>query len=387
MTVFLLVSIAFIAMTHYDPNESLFSLRSGPGAPLFDRFSFTTYPEVLPIPKKPDGIKVVGLIFFGRRDRVKILNCYLERNLVENGGWLDEVVWFRNTDVEEDLEYLDQLVDEHPTYRTLKLPEGTKNAYNYAWAQLERGKFYIKLDDDVVWLADDTIPRIVTLKNNNPHYLVTSANMINSPLLGWVHYHAGALHPYLPEFDVYEPPVVDTRPKSWRYTDYPLWDGPSDYHFDIKQQPPFENHRWLRLRNYTDIHRTPIEFMDYDPWGISLNEWGIATVQHYSFLENLADNRLDRYKFGRTWVTDYSRLSINCICVYADDILDMPMTDDDSDEEYLTVTLPKKLKKSVAVDLHGIAVHFSFMFQTQVSQTDLFARYKNYAEEKVCGKR
>jgi hypothetical protein len=51
--------------------------------------------------------KIVGLIFFGRRDRASILDRYLKNCLVSSGGWLDEVVWGVNTSDTDDLAYLD----------------------------------------------------------------------------------------------------------------------------------------------------------------------------------------------------------------------------------------------------------------------------------------
>src|ERR1700710_1343156 len=44
--------------------------------------------------QRPEGLKkIVGLVFYGRPETVSILDCYLKRNLVQNGGMLDEVVW------------------------------------------------------------------------------------------------------------------------------------------------------------------------------------------------------------------------------------------------------------------------------------------------------
>ncbi|RMD41666.1 hypothetical protein DV735_g3432, partial [Chaetothyriales sp. CBS 134920] len=377
--------------SHYSVNEALFALRLRPNNPdppslSPDRLGFSADMGVKEF-RKPEGIKVIGLVFFGRRDRVEIMKCFLEKNLVENGGWLDEVHWLQNTKKEDDLEYLEQILDEHPSYRRIDLTDGgagsTDDAFVFAWGRMERGSLYVKIDDDVVWIADDTIPRLVSLKLRNPNYLVTSANMINSPLMGWVHYHMGALHPYLPELNVDEPPADDIRSKSWRYTDYPYWEGPPDYYFDLQQDPPYDNHQWLRLEDDSDIHHTPVNEIEYKTWGTALNSWAIAAQQHYSFLENLADNRLDRYKLGKVWLTDYQRLSINLVCVYADDVLDnLPI--DVVDEEWLTVDLPKKLRKSVAVDSDALAVHFSFDAQRNVARTDLLARYRNYAQENGC---
>lgn len=114
-----------------------------------------------------------------------------------------------------------------------------------------------------------------------------------------------------------------------------------------------------------------------------MKSWGIAAQEHYSFLENLLDDRLDLYKLNKAWITDYKRLSINFICVYADDVLDnLPM--DTVDEEWLTINLPKKLGKSVAVETDALAAHFTFGTQGSVQDTDLLGRYRDYAEQNAC---
>ncbi|KPI44199.1 uncharacterized protein AB675_6275 [Cyphellophora attinorum] len=326
---------------------------------------------------KPKNVKVIGLVFFGRRDR---------RNLVANGGWIDEVHWVLNTGKKPDLAYLEEILAGEPAYKKIDLSdEGIGfEGYGHAWGHVERGAYYIKIDDDVVYFADDAVPRVVSLKLQHPEFLVTSANVINSPLMGWVHYHSGAMHPYLPEFDKWEPPLLDYGSKiSWKYTDYPSWAGPEDYFWDWDQDPPYHGHRWLRLTRDGAMRQTPASKIEYDTWGRGLKSWGIAAQEHYSFLENLLDNRLDKYKLNKAWITDYQRLSINFICVYADDVLDnLPM--DTVDEEWLTVNLPKKLGKSVAVETDALAAHFTFGTQGKMQDTDLLGRYKDYAMENAC---
>ncbi|KAJ9652724.1 hypothetical protein H2198_008043 [Neophaeococcomyces mojaviensis] len=351
---------------------------------------------------KPSGVKVIGLIFFGRKDRVQILQCFLERNLAVNGGWLDEIHWIRNTDIKADVDYLHKIVASNPAYRVIEIKETGFVGYGLAWTTLQPDAIYVKIDDDVVWLADDTIPRIVSTKLEHPEYLVVSANMINSPLMGWVHYHMSAIKPYLPEVinpeDV--PPSLapdkDARPPPpsripWRYSAHPQWTGPDDYLFSHDQETPAMRHRWLRLPTSQDdlvkqLHRTPISEAEYKTWGNSLQSWAIAAQQHYSFLENLCDNKLDLYQFsagGLPWVTDYRRVSINLIAVNSTEILEhLPM--DTVDEEWLTVSLPKRIQKSVAVDTHALAVHFSFGTQGSVATTDLLGRYLDYAQENAC---
>ena len=238
--------------------------------------------------------------------------------------------------------------------------------FNHAWGHMERGKLYVKIDDDVVWMADDTIPRMVHMKIKNPEYFMVSANVINSPLMGFIHQHIGAIHPYLPDYQE----VTQLHPAErdeataippgslWKYSSYPSWEGPDDFAFPLNQNPPFQGHRWLRLQNASQIQRTPIREIEYATWGTGLKSWAIVAQEHYSFLENLMEDQLNLYRFGRVWFSNYDRLSINLMVVSADEVLDnLPM--DVIDEEWLTQALPMKLGKSVAIDTE---VSFTFFW-------------------------
>lgn len=101
--------------------------------------------------EKPTEFKIIGLIFFGRPPVIEILDCYLKRNLVSNGGFLDEVYWAENTENEEDLAYLHKLVNREPLYKSISLVE---KSYDSAWAQAVDDKnLFIKIDDDMVSCA------------------------------------------------------------------------------------------------------------------------------------------------------------------------------------------------------------------------------------------
>ncbi|KIW13731.1 hypothetical protein PV08_08922 [Exophiala spinifera] len=359
---------------------------------------------------KPDGVKVIGMVFYGRRDRSQILHCFLMHNLVDNGGWLDEVQWIRNTDNEDDLRYLDEILTQTPRYKQVHQERTKDQGYSDAWSKLEPGQIYVKIDDDLVWMADDAIPRLVTTKIQHPEYLVVSANMINSPLLGWLHYRMGAVHPYLPEYTSSPEsasPYEETSPSarsdqtqsvprvSWKHVNHPPWTGPDSFTFPHEEVPPRQGHAWLRLRETAEsrtaqLRRTPIVNTTYETWGPGLKSWAIAAQHHYSFLENLHDDNLHLYQFGpdsKPWISDYDRLSINFIAVNSTEILShLPIPDDVVDEEWLTVTLPRQIGKSVAVDTHALGVHFSFFFQGDLTSTDLLGRYLDYAQENVCVK-
>ena len=98
--------------------------------------------------EKPAGFKVIALIFYGRRATIAVLDCYLKKNLLSNGGFLDEVHWAINTENQEDLDYLDELVKTTDAYKKTSIPEF---GYNSIWEHaVEPEHMYIKLDDDIV---------------------------------------------------------------------------------------------------------------------------------------------------------------------------------------------------------------------------------------------
>ncbi len=98
--------------------------------------------------EKPEGFKIIGLIFFGRPSVVAILDCYLKKNLVTQGGWLDEVHFVVNTDKEEDIAYLDELIETEGLYQKIAI---SSLGYNEVWKEgVESENMYIKIDDDIV---------------------------------------------------------------------------------------------------------------------------------------------------------------------------------------------------------------------------------------------
>lgn len=97
---------------------------------------------------KPEGVKIIALIFYGRPETVSILDCYMKQNLASNGGFLDEVHWAVNTDNEKDLKYLDGLVETSEEYKKIVLPGlGFESIWKNA---VTKGNLYIKIDDDIV---------------------------------------------------------------------------------------------------------------------------------------------------------------------------------------------------------------------------------------------
>ncbi|KAK5940386.1 hypothetical protein PMZ80_007806 [Knufia obscura] len=339
-----------------------------------------------PLREKPEK-KVVALLFAGRKQYVSILECYIRRNLVRNGGWLDEVVWIIHTQDQTDINFLEEIINEVPEYT-----QHIARSYHDAYSILERDTIYVKIDDDVVFMEDHTIPAIVKRLDDNPQYSIVSANVMNQPALSWVHYHLGAIHPYLPELEKPDD-FVENRAEEhdWRLSSTPAWHGPENYTFNRTAGPPFEGHRWLRLPDTHLVEETPAGAMggdgrEYNEASIGWSSWAIAAQQHYSFLENVERKQLWRYKFD-LWYYHFDRLSINFIAFDGSTLLDNPVPEGADDEIYLTKVMPKNISRPAVLDGSGMAVHFSFSIHIgDLKTTDLLARYRNYADEFICGK-
>ena len=152
-----------------------------------------------------------------------------------------------------------------------------------------------------------------------------------------MHWHLGAIHPYLPELD----PPVETPSHTWRASELPTWKDSALFDRHAWFDPPYQNHRWLPLGPDYNLDGTPATILTYNKVGPGWGNWAIAAQQHYSFFENLEKDELWRYDFGM-WDYQYERLSINMIAIWGDDVVDnIPFPRDD--EQFLTVTLPKKM--------------------------------------------
>lgn len=202
--------------------------------------------------EKPQGFKIIALIFFGRPPVVSILDCYLKKNLISNGGFLDEVHWAVNTNIEADVQYLDQLIQTTELYKKITIPSlNYKSIWEHA---VEPDHMYIKIDDDIVrnlsfetvrrpfnklqvYMNDNAIPDLVFTKLNHPDSLNVVGNLVNSPETGWLHYHVGAVHAYLPER---KPPAPDREdnsygPGAWRASALPKWSGNADVSWSLER--------------------------------------------------------------------------------------------------------------------------------------------------------
>ncbi|TWU70346.1 hypothetical protein ED733_000038 [Metarhizium rileyi] len=345
--------------------------------------------EVRQWQRKEQIRKIVGLVFYGRRDQASILDCYLKRNLAKNGGVLDEVVWLQRTENKDDLAFLEKLVSSDSHYMRVDV-DRTEGGYASAYDGIEDDVLYVKIDTDIVYIEDTTILSMVHTRATRPDYYLIGANVINQPLSSWLHWSLGAVRPYLPENTTSHAGHGERQkltPVDWRASSLPEWSAAQD--FDIGQWSPPEDrkHRWLPVRKRTPGHTldgTPILSTTYNAYeSPGWWNWVVGAQQHYSFFENLETDQLRRYRFDLWDYRDY-RMGLQLVTMTGRDINSAkPIAEDD--EGYFCVEVPKRTGRYAAAAGGGVASHYSFGAQKGgMDKTDILDRYRSYAQDNIC---
>ncbi|KAI0380980.1 hypothetical protein F5Y04DRAFT_281326 [Hypomontagnella monticulosa] len=371
--------------------------------------------------KKPQGVRVVAMVFYGRRRNVDILDCYLRQNLAVNGGYVDEVWFMVHTEKKEDVDWLREFVRDVPGYTFMDLGACTKQGYGCMWEYaVEDDTIYIKIDDDILYIHHDTIPQLIHTRLAQPHPYAISAQLVNSPVTGMQQYHYGAIHAFLPDpkdrpyraaAETWRPSEMGLYPRGTR----PLEGNP----LDVK--PSYRGHPWLLLSNTShntaDLKRTPLGAWNHDrgeaniAFGPGWTSWGAAAQQLYSLLYNLERNEMHRYHFGRrldyedstttttTATTNeseydgpggenlydmqYERYNLNFVAIWGADVrAALPIHDDEAE---VTAEIPARLGRPFVIDTRAVVGHYSFFTQYEgIRQTDLLDRFRAFANEHVC---
>ncbi|KAI1498419.1 hypothetical protein F5X99DRAFT_431737 [Biscogniauxia marginata] len=392
--------------------------------------------------KKPEGIRIVAMVFYGRKRYVDILDCYLRKNLASNGGYLDEVWFMAHTQDEDDTAWVEGLVLEEPDYKIIGQHECENEKYSCLWNfATADNTIYIKIDDDIIFIHPDAIPQLVHTRLAVPHPYAISANLVNSPMSGMEQYHFGAIHAFVPD-----PRDNVTRPAAETWRPSKLGTFPQDKLQELKEmssddimypENPYRGHPFLLIsEDRSDLLQTSMGRYDQAPGGDFIafsppwKSWAMAAQQHYSLLHNLETNQMHRYFFGQPaaygadakgpdlnkttthitattnnnsttssshpavpprgpggeqiYDTSYRRYNLNFCAVWGADVAaQLPIADDD--EADMTDTIPKRLGRPFAIDTRAVVAHFSFWTQSEgMARTDLLDRWRAFANEAVC---
>lgn len=301
------------------------------------------------------GRRVVAFTPFGREVTVSILERYLRRE--HERGLLDEWMLCMNTDPwqHEDVEYAERLARENDWITTWERPgpagprgipaewrRGFRqpkqmNTGRFYWYMQDRDAVYVRFDDDVVWVHEDALERLVR----------ELLEPDEERLLGR----------YLPEgrrewLGVF-PVIWNNAVSSW----------------------------WLQQSGVIPMEWGTVRQSAMDPVG-----WGdprFAERIHERLFEAI-DAGEERLLFGPVWnrghVLDYrQQFSVSCFAISGAEYADLGgVLDWDEEEHWLTMHRPSIVRRPNVVVGDAHVAHFSFFTQRDylLTRTDLLDRYR-----------
>jgi hypothetical protein len=271
------------------------------------------------------GRRVVSVTPYGRHRYVAIL----AQHLLKLRGLIDEHHFWINTDDADDLAFVKSLAAAYPDFFRLVYDSSrySKKAcvprICWFWQKCdEDDTLYLKFDDDLVWMDDGAIERLMQFRLDNPEYLAVFPNTINNSLCSHLHQRMGLLP---------ESPLVEYEclgEVSWQ--------------------------RWQTAR---DCHQT----------FLSLHEMGETA----------------RYHFATWQLGQYERFSINAMCWLGSDLAEPARRFEGDDEAWVTEIVPKETQRPCCIVGDSLVAHFAYGPQRVAleANTDLLSGYRKLAPQ------
>eukprot|EP00884_Botryococcus_braunii_P021796 jgi/Botrbrau1/82/Bobra.0022s0072.1 len=323
-------------------------------------------------------LQVTALVFYGRRERFKILNSYLERNLVSAGGILHEVLLYLNTKTAEDIEFFKKIMACHPNVYSYTVTSEPNMLTVYR--SLPRDRLFVKIDDDIVYIHEGTLEALVAAKLQRSELAVVSANVVNHPILSFVHSHLGALMPFAP--------AVQTR--EWCPPGHPF----DNCTREGLRLPPCKaaDCEWALIRG-PDGAPAPLDNLTVS-WigerGCYWTDWRCAAVAHNSFLRRWEEGSLATFDFP-SWDFSFpdftAQWSINFFAFNSSFVPGPPPTNatEHSDEVILGIFEPLRQRRHCAAVGETLVVHFGYYPQNAWLElyTNLLQKYAHVAKQEL----
>lgn len=281
----------------------------------------------------------------GREEYLSILLKYL--TIYKNFGEFDEWHLWCNTDKESDIEYMHRIAEENDFIKLLELGEyysdvaGNKvkgfvelnDGHRYYACTIpyfigqdsaDINSVYLRLDDDIVFIAKDSIKNIFEYRISNKENFIIYGNIVNNPVLSHIHQNIGALS-----------------------TD--------------------EGH---------------VSFSGFDTLG--LYNGNFVHTTHKNFFDKYYKNELDKYYFEPIILSDYTHVSIQVISWHGSEFakFDGKIPDMTHEENYVSFIRPQEIQMPNAIFGKGLFCHYSAAVTRKfIDTTDVLHQYRLIADD------
>ncbi len=254
------------------------------------------------VPAMYQGRRVVSVTPYGRHRYVEIL----AHHLLALRGLIDEHHFWINTDDPDDLSFVKELAAAYPDFFRLVHDSSrySKKAcvprICWFWQKCdEDDTLYLKFDDDLVWIDDGAVERLLAFRLANPDYLAVFPNTVNNSLCSHLHQRMGLL----PEL-----PIIE------------------------------------------------YECLGNVSWG----RWQTARDCHEAFFRLCAAGQLQRYRFATWQLSQYERFSINAMCWLGSDLAEPARRFESDDEAWVTEILPRETGRPCCIVGDALVAHYAY---------------------------
>jgi len=265
--------------------------------------------------------KVVVVTPAGRKKYMEILFYYilLQQQII------DEYRIWVNTVNQEDINWFKELQSKYPNLVTLEyLPVGIEVNGNLTICDffknaIDEETIYLRLDDDIVWMENNFIEKMIKFRIDNPDYFLIFGNIINNAVIDHIHQKNGV--------------------------------------------------------NYSKFIKN--DCLCKVGWG----DASLCEEKHRIFLSKIPNN-IDVYKFQK-YETIGQRISINAICWFGKDLKEFSgiVNKGHGEEPWLSEVAPGLKNKKICVNGNALCSHYSFWVQREhMDKTDILQKYKDLTQ-------
>lgn len=137
-------------------------------------------------------MRVVSVTPAGRSRYIDILSRYL----LKNRESIDEHHFWLNTDNEEDLRAIGKWCESNPEFfKAVKPdfppPRTAKTIHHFYKDYCDEDTVYLRFDDDICWINDDCVQKLLDYRLNNRHLFLAYANVVNHTTCDRFHQASG----------------------------------------------------------------------------------------------------------------------------------------------------------------------------------------------------
>ena len=277
-----------------------------------------------------DGKKIIAFTPCGRKRYMDLLTAHVARE--HERGHIDQWVLFQNAFTQADAANAAQLAERYPWCVALQPRDGRRGLATpftahlsdfYKWMTQEKDAIYVRLDDDIIYIDENAIPRLVKYRLANPKPYAIFPVIINNVRTS------------------YQMQQVGVVPKEWG---------------TIKNEM-CNVLAWKDSRYVYNLHRKALDSLSR---GTLVKDFTMPT------------GSFEDITYGDKWAA--GNISINCFAAFGSDLFGAPVPWDE--EGHFSLFQPKALNRPNARVGDAMVIHFAYHTQTRfMDSTGILAEY------------